>query len=220
METSQVPYHTFAAFAFELGTICGVLMLVRDYVSNRGLRAKFMILWVLIASSYIIAFPTLLSAMTGYTSVLKPYVEDKNQNLVPWGKYTPITWIIEDGERIPGLGSRTLVTQFVTGDQYRLFDATYNWTFSFSPWSGEEQKSSANPLILAATKDGFAYIHATGHEHNISSTFNISAHSYLLDPPLLTITPVTRTYSYQKKLYDIAWISTHASCQPTGTTYR
>lgn len=110
MEGSPVSYHTFAALAFEPGTITGVIMLAKDFASNRTFRSKMVVSWVLMATLYIVAFPTLLSAMTGYTSVMGVYLEDHSQNLVPWKLYRKFWWIIEDADRIdPYLKRRTPV---------------------------------------------------------------------------------------------------------------
>jgi len=127
MEDSQVSYHTFAALAFEPGTIAGVFMLAKDFASNRCFRSKMVVSWVLMATLHIIAFPTLSSAMTGYTSVMGVYMEDHNQNLVPWKLYRSIWCIIEDADRIdPHLKRQTPVFLDLTDE---LLTSTEDCTF-------------------------------------------------------------------------------------------
>lgn len=130
MEGSQVSYHTFAAFAFEPGTVTGVFMLARDFASNRSLRSKMIVSWALVSTLYIVAFPTLSSAMTGYTSVMEAYLEDKSQNLVRWELFREVVYSIEDADRIdPYFKRDTLVFASVDDDLSR---ATYNCTSFFS----------------------------------------------------------------------------------------
>lgn len=42
--------------------------MIKDYATNGGLQAKAAIAWMIIASSYILIFPTLMSAVTGYAT--------------------------------------------------------------------------------------------------------------------------------------------------------
>ena len=127
MEGPQVSYHTFAAFGFQPGTAAGALMLGKNFLSNRSLRSKRIVSWVLIATLYIVAFPTLSSAMTGYTSVMVAYLEDKSQNLVPWESYHAIAGIIEDSDRVDPNFKRPTPVILLAGND--LFRATYNCTF-------------------------------------------------------------------------------------------
>lgn len=128
MEGCPVPYHTFAAFAFEPGTAAGMFMLAKNFASNRSIRSRMTVSWVLIATLYIVAFPTLSSAMTGYTSVMESYVEDKSVNLVPVSSYKQVDYIIEDGDRIPGFERRTPVVYGTGSDD--LVRAAYQCTFT------------------------------------------------------------------------------------------
>lgn len=128
MEGSQVSYHTFAAFAFEPGTVTGMFMLAKDFASNRSLRSKMIVSWVLVATLYIVAFPTLSSAMTGYTSIVAAYLEDKSQNQVRWELFRRVYYIIEDADRIdPSFKRNTQV--FSTDQDYDLLVATNHCTF-------------------------------------------------------------------------------------------
>jgi len=132
MEDSQVSYHTFAAFAFESGTTTGLFMLAKDFASNRSLRSKMIVSWVLAATLHIVAFPTLSSAMTGYTSVMEAYLEDKSQNLIRWALFTSVSYIIVDADRIdPYFKSNTLVWISESEADHLLYEATEACTFFF-----------------------------------------------------------------------------------------
>lgn len=50
---------------------------------------------------FTIAFPTLASAMTGYTGIVKAYVpEFPGGNQITFNSFAPVLYIIHDGERI------------------------------------------------------------------------------------------------------------------------
>lgn len=52
---------------------------------------------MLISTLYVLAFPTLMAAMTGYITTYVPYVEDRNQDLKEWSKVDEIVRTISSG---------------------------------------------------------------------------------------------------------------------------
>jgi hypothetical protein len=68
MEQRPVSYGTFEAITFRNSTVVSLWLMLRDYATNGGGRAKAAIMWMIVASSYVLAFPTLMSAVTGYSS--------------------------------------------------------------------------------------------------------------------------------------------------------
>lgn len=55
---------------------------------------------MLVSTLYVLAFPTLMAAMTGYITTYEPYVEDRDQDLKEWSKVDEIVRTISSG----GLG--------------------------------------------------------------------------------------------------------------------
>lgn len=50
---------------------------------------------------FILAFPTLAGAMTGYTSVVKAYIPDiTDANMIRFDSFDAIIYVIHDGKRI------------------------------------------------------------------------------------------------------------------------
>lgn len=58
---------------------------------------------IFISTLYVLAFPTLMAAMTGYITTYEPYLEDYERNLIEWTKVEDVVGIIRDAERL-GLG--------------------------------------------------------------------------------------------------------------------
>ena len=68
MEQTPVSYETFEAITFHNTTLFSLWLMIKNYTTNGGSRARVAILWMLFASLYVLAFPALMSAMTGYDS--------------------------------------------------------------------------------------------------------------------------------------------------------
>ena len=58
---------------------------------------------------FILAFPTLVSAMSGYDSNVASRIEDGEDNLIPFNKYSRALYVVHDGSRI-NLTDNYLVT--------------------------------------------------------------------------------------------------------------
>src|SRR5271155_2587564 len=68
METEPVSYGTFESMAFTSPTFVSPFILIRDFVSNKGLRARLAVAWTIIASFYVLAFPSLNDTLSGYST--------------------------------------------------------------------------------------------------------------------------------------------------------
>jgi hypothetical protein len=59
METEPVSYGAFESMVFTSPTFVSPFILIRDLVTNRELRARVAVGWTIVASFYVLAFPTL-----------------------------------------------------------------------------------------------------------------------------------------------------------------
>ena len=119
MEASPVSYRTFEAIALRDVSLSSIFMLCRDFAFNRGLRAKLALLWIIISALFILAFPTLMSAMTGYSANSQAFVKGKDSQLIPFSEFRLINFIIYDGWRV-GLTGSYLVTLNPNGTTGKL----------------------------------------------------------------------------------------------------
>lgn len=53
-----------------------------------------------ISTLYVLAFPTLMAAMTGYITTYEPYMEDYDRNLIEWEKVQGVVAVVHDAERL------------------------------------------------------------------------------------------------------------------------
>lgn len=127
MEMHATSYKMYAAVAFETTSVATLGVLGKEWLAfgERSWKRFFRglaLLCMLISTLYVLAFPTLMSAMTGYITTYGAYVEDYDHNLIEWQKVFKVRYFIQDSARI-GNWSKPLVVLDV--DQ-RLMAAVRN----------------------------------------------------------------------------------------------
>jgi hypothetical protein len=111
METAPVAYDTFfTVFLEEEPSFRSTIRVIRDFTCRRGLRSKLAMVSIITAMIYVLAWPTLASAMTGYTSASGAFVIDTAQNLISFSSFVPVAYIIHDGWRIQRTGDFIVTT--------------------------------------------------------------------------------------------------------------
>jgi hypothetical protein len=78
MERSSVSFDTFESVTLRGSSVGALFCLIKDYVTSRGIRAKLAMSWMVLAMSYVLVFPTLMSAMTGYRGT--PWQSETSQS--------------------------------------------------------------------------------------------------------------------------------------------
>jgi hypothetical protein len=114
MEERAVSYSLFSSIAFQPISMEGIITLCRERF-GKGLHGKLRFVGITIAAFYIVCFPTLMSATTGYSTGWIPYVSTFNGTMVRLSEFDAVQYTIADGARI-GLKDVALVyakTNFV-----------------------------------------------------------------------------------------------------------
>lgn len=111
MEHDPVPYGTFEAVTLQNVSLIALLKLARNYLRNKGTRARTVVAWIIVSAAFVLAFPTLTSAMSGYSANGNSYV-NIDENYVAFSEFRLIRYIIHDGWRI-GLDADHLVTSIL-----------------------------------------------------------------------------------------------------------
>lgn len=99
MESSTVSNGTFSAITLQHNTLTALIILGRDLFKTSGRRAKFATAWIIFAASFVLFCPTWLSAMSGYTADIKPFVLDRQDSLVPLSMFEQVIYTIHDASR-------------------------------------------------------------------------------------------------------------------------
>ena len=101
MEQTPVTYDTYRTIFLENNSlIIATFRMVRDFTFRLRLRSKFAMCFIVTTLLYVLAFPTLGSAMTGYSAAVEAYLPDKSGNLIPFADWKLAACIIHDGRRI------------------------------------------------------------------------------------------------------------------------
>ncbi len=75
--------------------------LVTEYVKNSSRRARFNIAFMIFGSVYLAIFPTIVSAMSGYSANTDLSVTDDVENNITFPEFSQQTmWYIVDGARV------------------------------------------------------------------------------------------------------------------------
>lgn len=137
METRPATYNYFAAIAFDTVSVATMSQISKDLgrqpKGNRSVRTILIPIGLLLASLYILAFPTLASAATGYITSQDPVVPlvDASGTTESWpGAFKICAFFIEDGNRISGLNA----SQCVLNDGSLLYNNTSNCKWLI-PWN-------------------------------------------------------------------------------------
>jgi hypothetical protein len=109
MERNPVSYGTFEAITLQDSSLFAIFQTSRDLFLNQGPRAKVTVLWMTISATFAIAFPTIASAMTGYSSTVEAVVT-VNGTFIPFSDFQMVRYVIHDGDRVLGLSKDYIVT--------------------------------------------------------------------------------------------------------------
>lgn len=101
MQTEPVTFKTFqTVFLVKQPEAISILQLIKESYSRRGLPSHIAMVSMVISMLFILAFPTLSSAMTGYQQNVEPMVRDKNGDYTSLYNLYPTMFIIHDGRRV------------------------------------------------------------------------------------------------------------------------
>ena len=75
MTVLPVSYATYSTVYFRLGpNISSIFTLLREFIFYRALNSKVAMIWMTLSATFIVLFPTWVSAMSGYDSYRGAYV--------------------------------------------------------------------------------------------------------------------------------------------------
>lgn len=104
-----VTYDTY--WAFFMSTEVNLVALgkvVRDFASGRSLKSVPTRILMVLTMIFVLAWPTIAGAMTGYNSNNVAFVETADGSLARFSSFQPILYVIHDGSRV-GLSDGYLV---------------------------------------------------------------------------------------------------------------
>ncbi|KAI0111687.1 hypothetical protein F4814DRAFT_460837 [Daldinia grandis] len=101
MEFAPVTFTVFSIiFLQDEPSFFSTISIVRAFISGRGLKSKTSMVFMVLTMVFIIAWPTVAGAMTGYTTIGKAFVPDIDNNYISFSAFQRLAYIVHDGGRI------------------------------------------------------------------------------------------------------------------------
>lgn len=101
MEVQPVTFNTYRMiFLQNESLILGIPRLIRDFCRRRSLQSRFAMVFMVFTMLFVLVFPTLGGAMTGYSGNVMAYVLDWGGNYVPFNDFRIVAYTVHDGSRI------------------------------------------------------------------------------------------------------------------------
>ncbi|KAF2728109.1 hypothetical protein EJ04DRAFT_504600 [Polyplosphaeria fusca] len=155
MGVQPVTFSTFSAiFLHHEPTVMSLYRMSRDFATRQRLRSKIAMVFMLVTTGYILAFPTIASAMTGYNGNVAAFVPDSSGNFVKFESFQPVLYIIHDGDRINKTND-SAVTPSASGryQPYLTHDSIYGLSYYISDfmssYGGDASANDASAFYFA-----------------------------------------------------------------------
>jgi hypothetical protein len=105
MEVTPITFGTYRTiFLPSGGLFLTILRTIRDFVTRRGLQSKIAMVFMMYTMIFTFIYPTLASAMTGYSANVDAFINTTEGEYVPLDSFSLAYFVIHDGWRIPDLG--------------------------------------------------------------------------------------------------------------------
>lgn len=101
MQVTPITYRTFRTFFLDREpSFMSSISLISDFTRRRRLNSRIATVFIMLVIAFALLFPTLASAMTGYTPRIEAFIADHNKNWVLVTNFRPVLYIIHDGPRV------------------------------------------------------------------------------------------------------------------------
>ncbi|KAK2060620.1 hypothetical protein LY76DRAFT_568660 [Colletotrichum caudatum] len=136
MQARPVTYQTFQTiFLQDQPGVYSTFYLARDFVRSRGLQSRAMMVIMVFVAVFVLLFPTLGSAMTGYSANNDAYIKGYDDTLIPFSDFKVAGYVIHDGQRINMTGEVVLTYPYEMGDVQKY--GFYGLEDKESVWMGQ-----------------------------------------------------------------------------------
>ncbi|CAI6336751.1 unnamed protein product [Periconia digitata] len=233
MEVQPINYQLFRSVFLENdASLASTYLIIKNFFSRGRLRSVTAMIFIASVLLYIAAFPTIISAMSGYDSEVASYVMDSNQNLVPFSDYSRLAMIVHDAGRI-GLEDDYVVTMPDPDGEpvFSYYSRCYNgpenpkygckYYRSFISYIRQSYNNSDQPSQISLTNDNDAnpdlinkpVTHAIGPPRLNITCYMCANPEDIPDPG-----PIYASYWWRaNEVYDNTAIRDNGKCQNQGT---
>ncbi|KAJ4985482.1 hypothetical protein SVAN01_09047 [Stagonosporopsis vannaccii] len=197
METEPVTYRVFRTIFIESDvSILSTCRTIKSFVRQRGLRSKVAMVFMAATMVFVLAFPTLMSAMSGYDANVGSRILDLEDNLIPFSNYSRAAYMIHDASRINKTNDYWIMLDEGRGKDVRKYGLGGARNESSIIYGSS---SRTNFTIPAPVLNISAY--ATGDERQRGQS---------------SLELRNTTWVRENKTFDMAYIERNGRCQNTG----
>lgn len=124
MESEPVTYQLFRTIFIENNaSVLSTLRTIKSFIWHRRLRSNVAMAFMTATMVFILALPTLISAMSGYDSNVASRILDRGDNLIPFKNYSRVLYVIYDGWRINQSGNYWITDKTSQGTCIARFES-------------------------------------------------------------------------------------------------
>lgn len=119
MERTPVTFSTYRTIFMKHQSLATAIPRVaRGFSVRLSLQSRTAMFFIIITMTFVLVFPTLGSAMTGYSGNVKPFVTDKSGNYVPFTSFQYLLYVIHDGWRVNETGDFAVSNSAYSDSEY------------------------------------------------------------------------------------------------------
>ncbi|CAI6255826.1 unnamed protein product [Periconia digitata] len=205
MEVTPITFSTFRVIFLDGSpNFYSTIRLMRDFITRKGLYSRLASCFMVLSIIFTLLFPTLASAMTGYTTGVTPSIRNRQNATIPFTQFGLWIYTIHDGERINKTNDFKVLFQDETlGPLVDANGTPYGYGDTLDSWRNHESD------LLDCSEYIATAIKVPGR--NQSSKYR----DIMLDPPILNIS-VNYEYKKEGRWQDQALFWVHAD---TGDTF-
>ncbi|XXG98960.1 hypothetical protein Hte_005293 [Hypoxylon texense] len=246
MDVAPVTYSTFfTIFLQDEPSIVSNFRLARDFFSGRGFNSRVATLFMIGSMLFLLSWPTIASAMAGYTTINKAFVQDFNDNFIPFSEFKPIAYIIHDGWRVSLDGDYPVPlfsSKVNTGEEFTMYSKD---TYVYDTCSLHDSSSTDAACSLQYAASTYVSSYGFYGLQNTTSTWiNVTIPSPVLNITAFYLSPTgnffgsnwadprasgqtqpfkdpsNMAFTYLNTTYNLIYVEENGSCQPVRDRYK
>ncbi|KAF3031934.1 hypothetical protein E8E11_001326 [Didymella keratinophila] len=214
MESEPVTYQVFRTIFIENdASVLSTCRTIKSFILHRGLRSNVAMAFMTATMILILAFPTLVSAMSGYDSNVASRIEDLDGNFIAFNNYSKVLYIIHDGWRV-NLTGDYLVTDLKTKSDPVI--STHTNCYYYGYYRNKEPDCN---LLFSVDQLRFFADQKPGKNFTLKApVLNISAYASDYNELAGQNTSGIQTWTRDNQTIDLTYIENnkHGKCQNTG----
>ncbi|KAI3316562.1 hypothetical protein HD806DRAFT_517264 [Xylariaceae sp. AK1471] len=236
MHTIPLTYTSYIKLILESGpSFVSICRLIRDFKKHRCLKSKLVAAWVVFSMLFILAWPTLIAAMSGYAPKIGAYIQINNTVLIPYDQFQLLAFIIHDGDRV-NLTQNLAVPLDLgpqSSEEYLLHNESGHYTAQVDPFCNRNMGYSRSEEYACNLQQiGIDYIKLYGSRQNKISRWNatdvpipsldieVSVLYTSLLPSSNPIVSNNPSWAYDGDIYTLQNIRDGGRCNPLGESFQ